>query len=147
MARTQVRVTPDQAAQKWASRMQAAGQQITDGVNRVTTSPGQLAAAKFDKWLANVQAAGAKWRRNVGALQLADWQRSMIDIGIPRISAGVTAKQPKYQAFATQFFAYLQNGLQQLATMPDTTQEQRIQKAVFMMQYNAKFVRNPGGTP
>lgn len=139
-----VRVSPTQAADKWASRMQAATQEITQGVNAVTVSPGAAAAAKFDKWLANVQAAGAKWKRNVSAVQLSDWQHAMINIGIPRISAGVTAKKPKYEAFAAQFFTHLQQGLTQLATMPDTTQDQRIQKAVFMMQHNAKFVRNAG---
>lgn len=139
-----VRVTPEQAQAKWVSRIGAASQDVANGVDRVTTAPGQAAAAKVDKWRQNTMAAEDKWRRNVGAVSLEDWRTLMKSVGIPRIAQGAQAKQAKYGNFAAQFFSHLEQGLQQLASMPDTTFEDRVAKAVAMMRHNRNFKRSSG---
>lgn len=136
-----VRTTPEQAQAKWVQRIGAATQQVTEGVQRVQTAPGQKAAAKQQKWLQNTQAAADKWRRNVAAVSLADWQNLMVNVGIPRIAQGAQAKQAKYGAFAQQFFQHLQAGVSKVEAMPDTTFEERVARAVTMMRHNRDFKR------
>lgn len=138
-----VRTTPEQAQAKWVQRIQASSQSIMDGVNRVQVAPGQRAAAKSQKWLQNTQAAADKWRRNVAAVSLQDWQRLMTEVGIPRIADGAQKKQAKYGAFAQQFFAHLQAGVAKIEAMPDTTFEERVQRATAMMRHNRDFKRQP----
>ena len=136
-----VRTTPEQAAAKWQQRLSAATQDITNGVNRVTVAPGQQAAEKFQKWQQGVQEAAQKWRRNVARVSLEDWKQSMIQIGIPRVAQGAQAKQGKFQSFAQDFFAHLERGVSQIDAMPDTTFEDRVNRAVAMMRHNRDFKR------
>lgn len=141
-----VRVSPQQATAKWLSRIQAATQEITQGVERVQTAPGQAAAAKFQKWVTGVQESAQKWRRNVARVSLQEWQDSMKQIGIPRVAQGAQAKQGKVERFQSEFFPYLEAGMRQVASMPDTTLEDRIAKATAMMRYNANFKRGGANT-
>lgn len=141
-----VRTSPSDATSKWVTRLSGATQEITAGVNAVTSAPGAAAASKFSKWQAamtdpNIQ---NKWKANVAAVSLQDWQASMVNIGIPRIAAGAQAKQGKYQAFAESFFPYLARGTQTVSAMPDTTFEARVQRAVAMMTWNHNFKRTAG---
>ena len=138
-----VKSTPTDATSKWVSRLSGATQEIPAGVNRVTKSPGQSAAEKFNKWVAAMTnpATQQKWKNNVGAVSLSEWQQAMTNIGIPRIASGAQAKQGKYQAFAAQFFPFLDAGIAQIERMDDTTFEARLQRATAMMTYTHGFKR------
>lgn len=137
-----VRVTPDQAQTKWVQRLSGATQDIVNGVNAVTVAPGQLAAAQQQKWLQNVQAAADKWKRNVGSVSLEQWRNYMIQVGVPRVAQGANAKQAKYGAFAAQFFPHLEAGIAKVRSMPSTTLDDNINRAVAMMRHNASFKRS-----
>lgn len=136
-----VRVSPDQASAKWLQRLSGATQQITDGVNRVTTAPGQKAAAQSQKWLQRVTASQDKWKTNVARVSLQDWQNSMTQVGIPRIAQGAQQKQGKFTNFMTSFLPYLQSGVATVDKMPSTTLEDNIARAVAMIRHNASFKR------
>lgn len=131
-ARTEVRVTPEQATAKWTSRLQAATTEMTQGVARVQQAPGAAAAAKFDKWMQGIQQNAEKWRRNVNAVTLQQWQQSMTSIGIPRVGEGAAKKAGKYTAFAQDFYPFLQQQMVKVNAMPDNTFEARLQKAQAM---------------
>ena len=139
------RVDPAAGTAKWVTRLSGATQEIQNGVMNVTTPPGQAAAAKADKWLNNTTAAAPKFKNNVAAVSLQSWQQSFVNIGIPRIAQGAQQKQGKYQAFADQFYPFLDRGVAQVKAMDDTTFESRVQRAVAMMRYNKTFVRRPTG--
>lgn len=140
-----VRGTPADARAKWVSRLSGATSEIQAGIDRVTTAPGAAAAAKVDKWRQNVAAAEEKWKRNVSAVSLDQWKNAAKTIGVPRIASGAQAKQGKYEAFANEFFPHLERGQQKIAVMPDTTFEQRVQRAVAMMTHNRTFKRSGSG--
>ena len=127
--------------------MQASGQQITEGVNAVTQSPGVAAAAKANVWIAKLQASVDKWKRNVGALTLQEWQTAMIERGIPAIATGVQAKASNYQAFAAKFYPYLQTGVNHVKTMAKGTVADGIARATYMITYNSKYTGGNGRTP
>lgn len=134
---------PNTVAAKWASRLGAATQEITAGVNSVTVAPGQRAAAQVDTWLARVQAARDKWVRNVSGVSLGSWQQAMIQKGVPRVAQGAQAAQPKMAAFMSQFLPHVEAGAAQVRNMPKTTIEDGIQRAIAQIRHNATFVRKP----
>lgn len=137
-----VRVTAQQATDKWVQRLSSATQQITNGVNAVQRAPGAAAAAQQQKWLQKVQAAADKWKHNTGAVTLQQWQTAMIQTGIPRIAQGAQQKQGKMTAFMSQFLPYLQAGVVKVDAMPSTSLEDGVNRAVAMIRYNAAFKRS-----
>jgi len=97
-------------AQRWASRLGASTQRITDGINAVTVAPGQAAAQQAAAYAQNVAAAVPKWRARVGAVTLADWQHATITKGVQRIGAGATAAEPKMANFFGRLLPYINSG-------------------------------------
>lgn len=134
--------TAAQVAAKWASRAQGATQALQDGINNVQTAPGALAAAKQDKMLANLTKSilDGKWAANVSAVTLQQWKDAMLTKGVQRYGAGVAAAQPKMQAFMSKLLPFQANIQAQLASMPDLTLQDNINRAVFMMTEMSKFV-------
>lgn len=139
-----VRATPQDATSKWVTNLSGSTERIKAGVQRVTTAPGQQAAAQSQKWLQRVTASHDKWRTRVAAVSLSSWQTSMVEVGVPRVAQGAQAKQDKYTAFAAEFFPYLDQGVRRIDTMPSTTLEDNINRAVAMIRHNAGFRRGTG---
>lgn len=135
------RVSAQQAATKWRDRLSAASQQITDGVNGVTTAPGQKAAAAKGLWLARVTAAQDKWAARVASVSLPEWQAAMINTGIPRIAQGAAAKVGKVEAFMTDFLPYLDQGVAKVNAMPKGDINASVQRATAMIMHNAAYKR------
>ena len=135
------RVSPQEGTTKWVNRLSAAVPDVQAGINKVTIAPGQQAAAKFTKWQQNTQAAAQKWKNNTANVSLQSWQQSA-SAGTARIAQGAQQKQGKYEAFASQFYPFLDAQVAKIKQMPDTTPEDRIQRAVAMMRANANFKRS-----
>lgn len=133
---------PTQIADKWASRLSGATAEITAGIDRVTVAPGQKAAAKADKWLMNVQAAADKWKSRVGGVTLEEWKKAAKEIGVQRVAQGAQSKKGKFASFITEFGTHLDALDSKLASMPDTTFEQRLQRMVTAARHNHDFKRS-----
>ena len=134
------RVSPTDGAEKWARNTSAATQDVVKGVQRVTEAPGAKAARASGKWLSKVTQSEQKFKDNVGAVPLAEWQKATAD-GASRIASGVQAKKGKMEAFATAFYAHLDRGQQAIGSMPTTTVEEGIAKAAAQIRHNAAFKR------
>lgn len=130
---------PAQVAQTWANRLGASSQEITQGVQRVTVPPGEKAAQQVDAYIAGVQRARDKWVRNVSSVTLGQWQQAMIQKGIPRISSGAAAAQPKVEAFMRSFLPYVEQGAAAVRAMPKGTVDQGIARATAMIRHNAQY--------
>lgn len=92
---------PASSAAKWASRL---GQSATDGtiqrgVQGVTQSPGQAAARQKNLWVQNTTQAADRWASKLASQSVGDWSGPMLEKGLPRISQGATAAQPKMATF------------------------------------------------
>jgi hypothetical protein len=105
---------PTAAAQAWASRLGAATQAYTDGVNGVTIAPGQLAAAAGDRWLANTTSALPRFKANSAAVQLGTWQQAAASKGAPRLASGAAAAQPKVETVFAKLFPAIRSAVQSL---------------------------------
>lgn len=136
-----VRVSPSAGADKWARNLGASTQDIAAGIDRVTTAPGQKAAASSGKWLAKVTQAEPKFKTNVAAVSLASWQASAKD-GVNRVASGANAKKGKMESFATEFYAHLDRGAAAINAMPTNTVEDGIAKSAAQIRHNANFKRS-----
>ena len=132
---------PAAVAETWKSRLSAATTEIQNGVNRVTTAPGQAAAAKRDLWLSRIQASQAKWARNVAAVPLDTWKSKMLNVGVPRIAQGAAANQHKMEDFMTEFLPFVNGVAQKVRAMPKATIEDSIARATMQIRETAKFQR------
>lgn len=118
---------PTQAAQNWASRLGAATQAYTDGINGVTIPPGQSAAAAGDRWLANTTAALPRFKANSAAVQLPTWQQAAINKGAPRLASGASAAQPKMETVFAKLFPAIRSAVQSLP--PRGTIDQNVERS------------------
>lgn len=136
-----VRSDPQSATAKWVANLQNATAAMTAGANRVTTSPGVLAAQAADKWLAKVTQAKAKFAARVGSVTLEQWRTAYTTYGVNRVAQGAQAKQGKMLAFQTDWQNYLQSNMAKIDRMPTVTLQDGIAKAVAQIQLNAAFKR------
>lgn len=121
------RKTASQVAKKWASRMQAATQDMKDGVSAVTVSPTEKAAQAVDKWFAGLQAARSDGTYEAGLRSVSNeqWKSAMITKGIPRVTDGVREAQPKMERFLGELLAHTDMVKSTIDAMPSTTRADR----------------------
>ncbi len=138
------KLTPQQFAEKWARRLQSAAPDITNGINRVDTSPTEKAAAKKDKMLTNLTQAvqGGKWEAGLRRVTLADWKKAAVEKGVPRIAQGASGAGPKVTNFASQLLPFQDTLVAQVKSMPDLTLEDSINRMVTFTRGMAKFTRS-----
>src|SRR5271154_5408843 len=132
------RVTPQEGTSKWLTRLSGATSEVTSGIAKVTEAPGLAAVRSKQKYQNNVVAAFPKWEANTRAVSLNQWQ-SAATAGASRIAQGAQQKQGKYEAFAQQFYPYLDQQVAKVKSMPNATFEDRVQRAVAMMRGNSAF--------
>lgn len=131
--------TPDQVAAKWAQGLASAGTRITEGVNSVSTAPGQAAARQKAVWAQNVAASQDKWAARVASVSTADWQQAMISKGVPRIGTGATAAQPKFATFMGQLLPHIAQVRGSLP--PRGTLDQNINRMTAFVRGMSQFQR------
>lgn len=134
-------MTPDQVAKRWSDRIAQSVPDIQAGIQNVKVSPTQLAAAKQDKMLARLTAAvqSGKWAAGLKAVSLQDWQNAAITKGIPRISQGAQAAQPKFSAFMAKLQPYQDSLSSTVKAMPDLTLQDSINRVTAWMTGMSKF--------
>lgn len=136
------RLTPQQAAEKWANNTAGATQAMEMGVDSVTTSPGQQAARNKDLWVQRTTAARDKWAANTAAVPLEDWKNAMKSRGIPRVSQGVHDAQNKFADFMSAFLPHVNSVAERVRQMPKGTLQNSIDRARAQIEGNAAFRRN-----
>jgi len=133
--------TPAQIADKWRRNLQNAQQDIQQGVEAMTQNPMDAAVASQSKMVNNWNAAinSGKWAANTQAVSLQQWRTAFITKGLPRISAGAQAAQPKVQAFHAELQPFQANLKTQIAAMPDDTITDSEQRMIAWMRGMAQF--------
>ncbi len=137
------RVTPEEYQEKHARRLKGATEDIRRGVERVTQSPTEKAAAKADKFLAKVTESvqSGKWQSGLRRVTLEDWKGKMIDKGIARIPQGIDGARDKVIAFAGELLPHVDRGVEKVRNMPDLTLEDSINRMTSFVRHMSEFKR------
>jgi hypothetical protein len=139
MSKTKVSITPQDMNKKWSTAMKNAIPYIQQGVNNVTESPMAKAALKADKMLNNLTQAvqSGRWATALNNVSLQSWKDVTSKKITSSLSAGVDAAQQKQTAFATWLIGVENAGLAQIASMPDVTLDDSINRSVAWQRYMA----------
>jgi predicted transcriptional regulator len=108
-----VKVNADEWLARHSGGLAAAGTKIREGVEKVTVSPGVKAAENIVKMRTNLIAAfdDGRVERGLKNVDLDYWKRTMLDKGIPAISAGAEAAKEKNRPVIEKLLAF-ETGLQ-----------------------------------
>jgi len=137
------KLTPKEFQEKHARRLKGAVEDVRRGIDRVTESPTEKAAAKQDKMLSNLTAAvsSGKWAAGLKRVSLEEWKKKARDVGVNRIAAGIDAAEGKVVAFAEQLLPHIDRGQAKIKSMPDVTLDDNINRATSFMRHMAEFRR------
>lgn len=133
--------TPQEVADKWASRAGAAAQDYARGVETTDKDPTQLAAANGARYIAGVQEAysSGRWARRLAAVGKAGWQQAVRDKGVANYGTGVTASRQKYADAMGPVLAAVAAGQRLVESMPSATPQQRDARALAFMQHMRNY--------
>lgn len=140
------KLSPEEGAAKWSRRLAGATEDIRAGIERVTEAPGMKAAAKRQKWQQELARSGDKWERNVRSVSLEQWRDKAINVGVARVAQGAQANVDKYARVAGELYPHIAAGQRAVASMPDTSIEERINKSVAFMRHMSSFRRSGSGS-
>lgn len=134
-------LTPSQVAEKWARNLAGSAEQIRTAVGQVSVSPGEAAISQKQSYLDGVNRAfsDGTYERGLRSFTLQDWQRSMVEKGVPRIAGGATAAKPKVDSFMGQWLPLQDELSRRVAAMPKGSLQDAQARAAFAIQYNAGF--------
>lgn len=130
--------TAEEVYQKWARNLTNSVADVKAGIDRVTESPMQKAAANEEKWFQGLQKAksSGKFKRGLMNVTLEQWKAKTRDVGADRIPAGATAAQEKSVSFYGKLLPYVDKVKAEVAKMGNVTLQDsiaRMTKAVTMM--------------
>lgn len=135
------KLTPEEATEKHARNLKGSLPDMELGIGKVTTAPGQLAAKKQVKMLANLtkKIQDGTWARRVAGVSLEEWKTKMVAKGLPRVSGGIDAAHDKQVNFFSQLLPAIDAAQAKVKGMPDLTLEDSINRMNTMVREMAKF--------
>ena len=137
------KLTAAEFQEKHARRLKAAVEDVRKGIDRVTENPCEKAAAKQDKMLTNLTAAvsSGKWAAGLKRVSLEDWKKKARDIGVNRIAAGIDGAKDKVISFAEALLPHIDREKAKIASMPDVTLDDNINRLTSFVRGMANFKR------
>lgn len=138
------KLSPAEFQEKHARRLKASVEDVRKGIDRVTESPTEKAAAKQDKMLTNLTAAvnSGKWAAGLKRVSLEDWKKQTRDIGVNRIAAGIDGAKAKVISFAEVLLPHIDRGTEKIKAMPDVTLDDNINRMTTFIRHMAELKRS-----
>ena len=135
MSKQRVRLTPDEISNQWNSKLKGSTERIRIGIGRVDVAPGVSAVKKQEKMKSNLMKSidDGTWAKQTAGVSLEDW-KSKFTNKVGRIAGGADEAMPKRQAFDTWLVTRLNSVLPKIASMPDLTIEDSINRAGQMIR-------------
>lgn len=137
------KLTPDEFQEKHARRLKASIEDMRAGVQRVTQSPTEAAAAKKEKFRAGINQSidDGSWERGLRRVTLEDWKDKMLTKGLGRVAAGIDAAAPKVREFAAELLPFQDRLKSTVEAMPDISLEDNISRMTSWIRGMAEFKR------
>lgn len=138
------RLTPAEIAAKQVQRSTAASQDYVKGIQSVTSSPMEAAAAQQDKMRQNVLASidDGSWAAGLRAVSLQQWQAAATSKGQRNYAQGVKDAQSDILAFHQEFQPHVQQVQAQVKAMPSMSLEDNLARMVANARGMAQFKRS-----
>lgn len=111
--------SPQEAADKWASSMQAAGAKYTAGVQAVAVAPGTLASRAKDRYAQGTAAAVDRFAANSARVTREEWISITVAKGAPRLGSGASAAKEKTAQAFTRVFGWIDQTVRALPPRGD----------------------------
>lgn len=136
-----VRLNANQITEKWMRRTEQAIPDVVAGIDRVTESPMEKAAAKEDKMKQNLLKAidSGKWSSSLRSVSLEDWKTKTKAKVNERMAGGIRQAESKRKEFDNYLVDTINGVLPEIHSMPDMTIEDsfaRMKKMVTHMHNN-----------
>lgn len=128
-------------AEKWRRNVVAGIPSYKAGIEAVTISPMERAAAAKDLYVKGVTEAAesGKWEAGLRSVSLETWKSRATGAGAERIARGVADAMPKMQNFLSQLIPYTQKVSQVCRSMPKGTLEDSIARATEAIRMMKEF--------
>lgn len=138
------RLTPAEQSEKWRRNLKASVGDIQKGIDRVSVSPGEMAADKIDKMKARLIEAfdSGKVEARLRSVSLSEWKAITKKKIAERLSGGVDAAGDKFEKFSAELNSHIDAGLPTIQNMPDLTLEDSKARAVAWIEHMSKFKRS-----
>lgn len=134
------RVTPQEAAEKWARRISQSTEDVRRGIERVTEAPGAKAAQNQQGYVRGVQDASERWARKTGAVSLSEWKDAALNKGVGRIADGARQAQGKMSRVMQELLPAVDEAANAARAIPkDGTIESSIARASEFMRRMRTF--------
>ena len=127
--------SPDQIAAKYQRRVAGAGQDYAEGVANPARDWAAATVAAQPRWQTSLQEAMQKgsYSRGVQNAGSAKWQQRATSVGAQRYTAAATDAAAEFAKRAGEIVAAGQAAQQASSRLPNTTFEQRKQRALAAM--------------
>ena len=139
MAKTKVRLSADSISDKWNRRMKGAVNDIVAGIEATTENPAEKAIAKQDKMRQNLLNAidSGRWANALRKVKLEEWKSKTSQKVRERLAGGVDASMSKRREFDRWLVDRLNAVLPEIASMPDMTLEDSINRVRRLIEHMA----------
>lgn len=136
------KLTPEEAAAKWATRVGQSTPDWQKGIERVSEAPGAKAAASADKWQQKLAQPSAKekFKRGVGRVSKEEWQAATV-AQAGRFSAGAAAKVGKMEKHQRDVASHIEAGKRKIAAMPNLTPQDAANRAAAWVLHMSEYKR------
>jgi len=137
MAKSKVGMSPDKISDKWNKNLKAAVPFIQSGIDGVTESPMEKAAANLDKAQTNYAAAvsSGKMANALRSVNVGDWKSKTKQKVGERLAGGVEAAMPKRKAFDQYLASTLNAVLPQIAASASATIEDSLARVRMLVMH------------
>lgn len=135
MAKSRINLSPDQVSSSWNRGMKGAVQKMQAGVQAVTESPMEKAAANADFYVQRVAESVDKFRAGLMSVSLPDWKRKTAEKIGARLPGGVDAAMDKRRRFDQYLVSTMNEVLPQVSGMPNRTIDEGLQKVRAVVEH------------
>jgi len=138
------RLTAQEATDKLVSRASGATADYRRGIERVSESPTEKAAASQEVWFARLQQAKASGKFAAGCrrVSLEQWKGRTLALGPDRLASGLDQSRDKILKFMGDLLAHVDKGLEKIKAIPKLTLEDSKRRATTWIDHMATFKRS-----
>ena len=135
------KVTPEQYAEKQARNLKNSLPDIRMGIERVSSAPGQKAAAAQQRMKDNLNKSidDGRWAKKVAGVSLEEWKTAALNKGVDRIASGIDSAHDKQVQMAGRLLAAVDQSASKVRAMPKGTLSVSIARMTAFVTDMSKF--------